>query len=113
MTDETSESLLHRVGPQLVNMWVGEDHTALGEQIGVQRLYFVRDLSETEDVLRASRRALARTSRASAEAHNRLGADHTPASDDDVLDEGQIEAVTILLESDVDPDAPRRWGWMD
>lgn len=111
-TDEPSQSLLERVGPKLVELYVGEEHSALGEQIGVQRLYFVRELSDVEDVLRASRRALARTSRASAEAHNRLGADHTPASDDDVVDDSQIESVTVLLESDLDPEAPARWGWV-
>ena len=71
----------------MYGLFVDEAHSAIGEQLGVRRLYFVDDLSKDEDVLRASRRALARTSQALAEAHNRLGADHTPATDGDVLDD--------------------------
>jgi hypothetical protein len=112
-TDETSAQLLQRLMPRLVGEpgFVDEAHTAIGEEVGVQRLYFVRDLSEEEDVLRASRRALARTSRALSEAHNRFGAEHIPASDHDVLDDGLLESITVLLESDLDPEAHARWGW--
>ena len=112
-SDETSESLLTRMIPLSVGHLIDEEHSALEEQIGVERLYFVRELSEEEDVLRACMRALARTSRALAEAHNRLGAEHEPATDEEVLVENRLGEVTVLLESDLDPTAPYRWGWIN
>lgn len=110
-TDEPSEDLLTRMAPRLVGFLIDEDHVALGEQLGVQRTYFVRELSEDEDVLRASRRALARTTRALSEAHKRMGAEHEASLDEDLLDERQLLAITTLLETDIDPTAATRWGW--
>lgn len=112
-SDETSQSLLLRMVPLHTGFLIDEEHAAFGEQIGVERLYFVQELSEEEDVLRACFRALARTSGALAEAHNRLGAEHRPAKDAEVLDERRLGEVTVLLESDIDPEAPYRWGWID
>lgn len=110
-SDESSAALLERMSPAAFRLFLDEEHSAIGEQLGVKRLYFVAELSEEEDVLRACRRALARTTRALSEAHNRLGAHQEPATDDELLDESELEAITVLLESDIDPDAPARWGW--
>lgn len=112
-SDETSEAMLERILPSAVGFFIDDEHAAIGEQLGVQRLYFVRELSDEEDVLRACFRALARTSKASAEAHNRLGAQHQPTTDEDLLDEERLGQVTVLLESDVDPTAFYRWGWIE
>jgi hypothetical protein len=112
-TDEPSESLLRRVLPHFIGFILDEDHEAIGEQIGVRRLYFVKDLSEDEDVLRAARRALARSSNALADAHNYFGGEQVPIPDEDVLDIPFLDRVTVLLEMDIDPDAPERWGWLD
>ncbi|WP_431836165.1 hypothetical protein [Cellulomonas sp. Y8] len=110
-TDEPSDALLRRVLPHFIPFLVDEEHSAIGEQIGVERLYFVRELSPTEDVLRACFRALARTTGALSEAHNRLGAEHEQVSDEDVLDPRHLAEVSVLLESDLDPEAIDRWGW--
>jgi len=112
-TDETSAALLLRMVPRILGGAgvLDEEHSAVGEQLGVQRLYFVKDLSQDEDVLRASRRALARTSGAVAEAHNRFGGQHEPTLEDTVLDGASIESINVLLETDLDPTAPTRWGW--
>ena len=112
-TDEPSDELLKRMAPKLTDLLVDPDHTAVGEELGVKRLYFVRELSDSEDVLSAARRALARTSRALAEAHNRLGGEHVPIEDADVIDEAYLDQVSVLLESDIDPTLHYKWGWID
>lgn len=111
-SDESSAALLRRMAPLAYQMFLDEEHSAIGEQLGVQRLYFVSELSDEEDALRACRRALARTTRALSEAHNRLGATQEPTTDEDVLNADELEAITVLLESDIDPDAPVRWRWL-
>jgi hypothetical protein len=112
-SDETSQQLLTRMLPYFVKFLIDEEHMAIGEQIGVQRLYFVKELSNAEDVLRASRRALARTTKALSEAHNRFGGKHEALEDYDVLRESALDEVTVLLETDIDPDAAKRWGWIE
>lgn len=111
--DEPSDSIIKRMLPSLYGLVIDEEHFALAEQIGLERLYFANELSDDEDVLRASRRALARTTRALSEAHNQLGADHTPLEDEAVLNPDDIHEVTVLLETDIDSEAPLRWGWVD
>lgn len=112
-TDEPSKSPIERMRPSLYGLIIDEAHSALAEQIGIERLYFAKELSEDEDVLRASRRALARTTRALSEAHNRLGADHTHLEDNDALDPEILQEVVTLIETDIDPSAATRWGWLD
>lgn len=112
-SDEPSANLLRRITPHFYDFLIDEEHSAYAEQVGLERLYFVKELSDNEDVLRASRRALARTTRVLAEVHNKFGAEHVPIEDHDLLAPEDLQAIMTLLETDLDPEAAARWGWLD
>lgn len=110
-SDEPTANVLRRIVPILTGTFIDEEHAEPGEQLGVRRLYNIAELSESEDALRASTRALARTTRVLSDAHEAIGAIHEYTADEDVVIEGRIDAITTLLETDLDPSLVDRWGW--
>lgn len=106
--DMSSQVALARAVEQLVGFILDEEHSAIGEQIGVRRLWLVEELGDGE-VIRLCDRAWSRIGNVVASAHAVLGARFEPPPE-----EGHdVEAVRVLLESDVDPSLPRKWGWVD
>jgi hypothetical protein len=110
--DAATEDILKFTQQRQIGWILDEEHSAIGEQLGVKRMYFVPELSSVEDVVTASHRAWARLSAVLSDAHARLGSSYRPIPEDDPKAH-DVETVALLLESDLDPDAPRRWGWMD
>lgn len=119
--DVSSPELLDRLwDSEYGQMMLDPEHSAIGEQYGVQRTYKLREISDhlpiddkDLDILQIARRALLRT-------YDTLGATHT--MDGEVvglIDGGAIvndftySQVTICLESDVNPDLLRSWDWPD
>jgi hypothetical protein len=99
--------------PDFVGVIIDKEHSALAEQIGVQRLYYVDELSSAEDVFSASIRALARISEAISDVHNHFGGEHVPIDETTVITKARLNSVSVLLETDIDPEAAVRWGWTD
>lgn len=87
-----------------------ETHPAIGEQLGVRRTWIVEDLgSKDEDVLLLCDHAWARISQIVSAAHNFAGAEF-PAIDEQ-NEKHDIARIKILLETDLDPLLPQKWGW--
>ena len=113
--DRTSAEILAHAIPQLEKVFLDPTHSALGEQGGLERRYFIRELSSDEDALTVTRKALIRSIHMVATAHVVAGV--LPAGFLAGLEEDDRElaaapsSVTVLLESDVDPDLPGKWGW--
>lgn len=113
--DQTSAELLSRVvainielGPGSV--FVDEAHSAIGEQMGVQRRWIVAELDDAEEAPVVCHRAWARLNDLVRQAHMRLGAEAVvvPAEPEGPHD---VRLYNVLLESDVDPSLPKKWGW--
>ena len=96
---------------ELGRMFLDPGHSALNEQYGVWRKYWIDEVSKTEDVLLAIRRALIRAHDLVAIAHGiyKVKVEHIP--DDYYLSPEGLARVSVLLESDVDPTLPKKWGW--
>lgn len=95
---------------ELGRMFLDPGHSAIGEQYGVWRKYWIKEVSADEDVLTAMRRALIRAHDLVVAAHdiNGVQLQHIP---DDYLDPADLAEVSVLLESDIDPTLPKKWGW--
>lgn len=113
--DRTSAEILAHAIPQLEKVFLDPTHSALGEQGGLERRYFIRELSAEEDALTVSRKALIRSIQMVATAHvvaGVLSAEFLEGNEDDDEEFAAAPtAVTVLLESDVDPSLPGSWGW--
>ena len=111
--DWSSDEILERiVKPHFIGWLLDEEHSEIGMQLGVYRLYLVKELSDTEDAVAASWRALARMSALVSAAHQLLGSEW-PSYEErgNQAELHDAEAVCLLLESDLDPEAIERWGW--
>lgn len=94
-------------------LFLNPEHTAIGEQNGVWRRYHIKELSETEDVLTASRRGLIRAHDTLVAAHRLYGIEAGQLPDNLVISPERLALESVLLESDVDPQLPIKWGWVE
>lgn len=111
--DRKSVEWLERIQKHTVGLFVDEERSAIGEQLGVRRTYIIPQLSAEEDVLRASRRAFARMTKMVNAAHNLFRQTADSLEDEQMLHPHDLEHIMVLLESDVDPNLPEKWGWID
>lgn len=95
---------------ELGRMFLDTEHSAIGEQYGVWRKYWIKEVSDDEDVLTAIRRALIRAHDLVVAAHGIYGVELQHISDD-CLNPADLAEVSVLLESDIDPTLPKKWGW--
>lgn len=89
------------------------EHSAFWEQFGVKRTYLFPELSVDEDAYTASARALVRISRLMEEAHKLLDRSFGEFDESEIDSLDIVGKFNVLLESDLDPEAPQRWGWAD
>lgn len=110
--DISSDELLRRwASSEAGNLFLDPEHSAVGEQYGVWRRYYVEEINKNEDVLTHLRRGLIRNHDLLNAAHALYSIDIGYLPDDPILSADSIAKVTVLLESDVDPTLPSTWGW--
>lgn len=106
--DLDSETALRGVIEAFTGRWVDHDHTAIGEQLGVERRWIVTELGDQE-VVELCNTVMARLSVVVQEAHAFRGQEIDAIPErEEMRPPGR---VTVLLESDIDPEAVQRWGW--
>lgn len=110
--DASSEDILRFFQSRMIGFILDEKHSALGEQLGVRRMYYVPELSDNEDALTASHRAWSRVSALLSNAHELLGS-RFPSVPEEERESHDVSTVNLLLEMHIDPDAVVRWGWVD
>lgn len=92
-------------------LFLDADRSDMGEQYGVWRRYFIKELSATEDALVVCWRAIARTNALIAAAHELVGTKVWVMPEQDLIRSDVLAKVSVLLESDVDPSLITKWGW--
>ncbi|HEY8775922.1 MAG TPA: hypothetical protein VIM33_05505 [Gaiellaceae bacterium] len=80
-------------------------------KVGVRRWWRDSRLSPELDVLTAAHIAWSRTSQLVSEAHKQCGYIWNPIPE--APGAHDVDNYNLLTESDVDPDAPKRWGWLN
>lgn len=93
--DASSESILRFIQTKMVGFIIDEDHGAIGEQLGVRRMYYVPELSDEEDVLTASHRRMTSAMRAPGASRRRpVRTCHLPYDSHNAI-RGAPTAVTV------------------
>jgi hypothetical protein len=103
--DIPSEFLLEKARLTM-GLFLDEEHSEVGEQFGVRREWFVKALSDKE-VVSACDKAWSRIGKVFSSAHEQVGRVFDGPSEHG----HNIGKVSVLLESDVDPTLPDKWGW--
>jgi hypothetical protein len=108
-----SKELLEYAQRIFVGHLIDKEHMAIGEQVGIERVWIVDELSEDTDVTLVAFRALRDLHLLTSEVHAYYGAVFEPADEKQGEDpsEGQLEQVRVLLETDLDPSLIEYWGW--
>lgn len=110
-TDEPSHHLITRIaGSDAAALFVDPERLFIGEQIGLRRVYREPQLSNEHDVLTASDLIFKQLCELVDDCHQHLG---VPIDDDahDCCQSHDVEEHAILLEMDIDPSLPGKWGW--
>lgn len=101
-----SEQLLKYAQSHLIPLMLDKEHSAIGEQIGIKRTWIVEEIGD-EEVVGLCYKAWKSIGDIVAKAHKLL---HFGFLAPDFEIE-KIEPNFIILESDVDPSLPEKWGW--
>jgi hypothetical protein len=105
-----SAELLQRL---MASGFIEESHMAIGEQGGVWREWKIPDLDKDLEAGGACHIAWARIVRVVALAHERfIGAD-TMRLVPESPEVHDVNDFNVLLEMDLDPTLPAKWGWVD
>jgi hypothetical protein len=108
-----SHQLLHRIQAASAtnSVFVDADRSAIGEQLGIQRKWFVPTLDSEVEVPTVAHRAWASIHEVVRQVHDRLGSvvDAVPLEPEGAHD---FTSATVLLESDTDPSLPDQRGWL-
>jgi len=111
--NQSSASVLRHTletDPFVYDLYITKEHSAIGEQIGIERTWIVEDFGEgDEDVLILCHRAWSRISQVVSAAHEFAGAKLPPV--DETSDVHDLTRINIFLETDLDPTLPQKWGW--
>lgn len=112
--DRTTPDIMeNELKPLYTGFLIDEDHSAIGEQLGIRRHYYVSELDDSHDVLTASYFAFGRMTRFVAKAHDAIGLKATGLTDEMMENWNPVHSASLVLEGDLDPDAYQRWGWVD
>lgn len=101
-----SRELLRKACNFYIGFYIDEQHSDIGEQIGVWRRWVVEEIGPDEVVAHCAE-ALAYMARLLEEAHAIWG-----TSFDASFQIPHPDTFQALLESDVDPSLPIKWGWV-
>ncbi|HLG26711.1 MAG TPA: hypothetical protein VI423_02905 [Paenisporosarcina sp.] len=100
-----TKAALERAKDFAIGLFLDEEHSAIGEQIGVQRIWVVDELGDQE-VVSICLNVFNYMGHLVAEALSLFGSNAT--HEDINID---MERVQVLLETDVDPSLVDKWGW--
>lgn len=103
---QDSRALLEKTAKFMIGFMIDEAHSAIGEQVGVHRTWIVPDIGANE-VTGHCIEALSKIGKLLEEAHALWNTEF-----DATFQLPNLDGVFVLLESDLDPTLPTKWGWI-
>lgn len=100
-----TKALLQKTQEIMIGSFIDEEHSAIGEQLGVERSWVVEEIGDTEVVLLCNE-ALNYMGELVSQAKQLFGVDDKYKKID--ID---LSSTQVLLESDIDPTLIAKWGW--
>lgn len=86
--------------------FIDEGHSAIGEQLGIRRQWFCDELGD-EEIFNTCYKAYIYICDLMREAHEFFDLELLPQG----IPEDLFDKTYVLLESDLDPTLPEKWGW--
>ena len=102
-----STQLLELAKSRLIPHMLDKKHSAIGEQIGIKRTWIVEEIGD-EEILGLCYNAWREIGKFVSEAHKILQYEFKCPD----FNIENLEEYTIILESDIDPSLPEKWGWI-
>lgn len=109
-SNRSSEYLLDVGKEQFIGFLLDAEHGSIDEQIGVWREWVVEELG-TEEIIGLCDSAWSRIGGVLAGAHLLVGAKYEHPPEDAHRPVRMDGSYNVLLESDIDPELPDKWGW--
>jgi hypothetical protein len=103
-----SVDLLEKAKGTVNELWIPEKYPEPGEEVGLQRMWIAPELGRIE-VVRLCEKAWLRLGRIMENAHTFCGIGY-PKPPSHIHD---VESMSIIVESDLDPTVPERWKWFN
>ena len=103
-----SAQIIEKYKDGFMGFIMDKEHAAIGEQLGVQRKWIADELGSTE-VVDLCDVAWSRIGKVISNAHKFCGSSLEPPNEHD----HDISSASVLLESDIDPTLPKKWGWLE
>ena len=100
-----TKEFLKKMQELMIGTFMDEEHSAIGEQIGVERSWIVEEIGESEVVLLCNE-ALNYMGQLLAEAKVLFGKE---AKYENI--ELDLSSIQVLLETDIDPSLIEKWNW--
>lgn len=86
--------------------FIDKEHSAIGEQLGIRRQWFCEELGD-EEIFWTCYQAYIHICDIMREAHEFFELELVPQG----IPDDYFEKTYVLLESDLDPSLPEKWGW--
>ena len=103
---QSSRHIVENIAP--ITRLIEPEHFAIGEQYGVRREWYAPELGEG-NVITLCDVAWVKIGQVLSEAHEFAGWHSVPP----VEHEHKVEDCDVLLEMDLDPGLPLKWGWVE
>lgn len=104
----SSVKLLEEHKDKIFKLFGGEDHSEPGEEAGIKRKWVVEKLGN-EEVVSLCDSARSKMGTFMSESHEFCKFICEPPSEHE--HEISMERVSVIVESDIDPNLPTKWGW--
>lgn len=102
-----SKELFDNLMPQFEQLgFIDKEHSAISEQLGIRRQWFCDELGN-EEIFSTCYKAYISICEIMIEAHSFFGLELVPQG----IPGSFFEQTYVLLESDLDPSLPEKWGW--
>jgi hypothetical protein len=103
--------MLQNAIPHIYGLFLDEEHSAIGEQAGIQRDWYINDLGEAQ-VGELCVNAWESLGRVVGEAHEFVSKE---SADYELPEHNPDPSLRVLTETelDLDPTLAEKWGWVD
>ena len=106
-TNMYSAQIIDRLKDKFIGTYLDKEHSAIGEEVGIKRTWFVKELG-TGEVISLCDYAWSQIGVVISNAHKFCNFTFEPP----LKHVHDIEMVNVLVESDIDPNLPKKWNWV-
>ena len=101
-----SSQIIEECKDEIIGIYLDKEHSEIGEEVGIKRKWVVKELG-TDEVVSLCDYAWSQIGIVISNAHKFCNSTCDPPSEHG----HNIELASVLVESDIDPNLPKKWNW--